>query len=81
MLSACWPVGGRRATQTGDPMIGHGITERARSERHARIREDLLQRMRPVCLDMPEDLFLELIETMAALQLRYEMHEGSATIV
>jgi predicted protein tyrosine phosphatase len=57
-------------------MVDNRITERARTERLALIRAELLRRMRPVCLDMPDDLFMELVDTMAAVQLKYEMHEG-----
>jgi hypothetical protein len=48
-------------------------TARARSERLGSIRTELFQRIRPVCREMPQDLFLELIESMAAIQLKYEL--------
>lgn len=52
------------------------ITGRARAERLGVIRDELLRRIRPVCSDMPDELFLELVDAMAAVQLKYEMHEG-----
>jgi predicted protein tyrosine phosphatase len=57
-------------------MADHHITERARTERLSQIQGELLRRIRPVCLDMPDDLFMELVDAMAAVQLKYEMHEG-----
>ena len=51
----------------------YNITERARSERLGIIRSELLQRIRPVCSRMPQDLFLEMVESMAAIQLKYEL--------
>jgi hypothetical protein len=54
-------------------MAKTNITERARSERLGVIRGDLLRRIRPVCSRMPQDLFLELVESMAAIQLKYEL--------
>ncbi|HEX8904601.1 MAG TPA: hypothetical protein VF771_07150 [Longimicrobiaceae bacterium] len=55
------------------------IPERARAERLDVIRNDLLRRMRPLCAGMPEDLFIELVESMAAVQLKYEMRDAPAT--
>jgi hypothetical protein len=49
------------------------LTDRARSERLGSIRTELLSRIRPVCREMPQDLFLELVESMAAIQLKYEL--------
>lgn len=49
------------------------ITDRARLERLDIIRADLLERIRPVCRDMPHELFLEMVESMAAIQLKYEL--------
>jgi hypothetical protein len=34
-----------------------------------------MRRIRPICSDMPDELFLELIERMAAVQLKYELTE------
>jgi hypothetical protein len=51
----------------------YNITDRARAERLSTIREELLERIRPVCSRMPQDLFLELVESMAAIQLKYEL--------
>ena len=51
----------------------YNITDRARAERLSTIREELLERIRPLCSRMPQDLFLELVESMAAIQLKYEL--------
>lgn len=48
---------------------------RAQGERLDAIREELVRRIRPVCTDMPDELFFELIERMAAIQLKYELEE------
>jgi hypothetical protein len=48
---------------------------RAQGERLDAIREELVRRIRPVCADMPDELFFELIERMAAIQLKYELEE------
>ncbi|HET9025778.1 MAG TPA: hypothetical protein VFN64_14495 [Burkholderiaceae bacterium] len=60
-------------------MTHSDITDRARLERLELIRADLLERIRPACREMPQDLFLELVETMAALQLKYELRSTSST--
>jgi hypothetical protein len=60
------------------PMTQQDIGARARAERLETIREELVQRVRPLCAAMPDDLFLEMIETMAALQLKYELQGHSA---
>jgi hypothetical protein len=52
--------------------------ERAKSERQAQISADLRRRIRPVCPRMPGELFLEMIESMAAIQLKYELHDDPA---
>lgn len=57
-------------------MVDRLITERAKGERLRLIRDELMRRVRPVCIDMPDDLFMELVDAMAAVQLKYEMHEG-----
>jgi hypothetical protein len=49
------------------------ISDRARSERLGAIRAELLSRLRPVCTAMPHDLFLEMVESMASIQLKYEL--------
>lgn len=54
------------------------ITDRARAERLGTIRAELLGRIRSVCRDMPQDLFLEMVESMAAIQLKYELRNASA---
>lgn len=43
------------------------------SERLGGIRDELLRRIRPFCAEMPEDLFIEMVERMATLQLKYEL--------
>jgi hypothetical protein len=55
------------------------INDRARSERLGAIRAELLQRIRPVCAGMPHDLFLEMVESMASIQLKYELRTGDLT--
>ena len=55
------------------PMAYTDITDRARTERLGAIRAELLERIRPVCQQMPHDLFLEMVENMAAIQLKYEL--------
>ena len=54
-------------------MAHSNITDRARTERLGVIRAELLQRIRPMCSEMPHDQFLEMVENMAAIQLKYEM--------
>jgi hypothetical protein len=54
-------------------MTNSSITERARTQRLSIIRGELLQRIRPICSGMPQDLFLEMVESMAAIQLKYEL--------
>jgi hypothetical protein len=49
------------------------LSERARSERLRSIRTELLERLRPVCRGMAQDQFFEMVESMAALQLKYEI--------
>jgi len=56
----------------------YDITDRARAERLETIRDELLVRIRPVCSRMPQDLFLELVESMAAIQLKYELRTSPA---
>lgn len=58
-------------------MANRTVTERACSERLTIIRSELLRRIRPVCTRMPQDLFLELVESMAAIQLKYELRTGN----
>lgn len=48
---------------------------RAQDDRLNAIREELVRRIRPVCADMPDGLFFELIDSMAAIQLKYELKE------
>ena len=60
--------------------MNEDITDRARSDRLRVIRDELLRRIRPACGNMPQDMFLELIESMAALQLKYELRDGVRTM-
>ena len=57
-------------------MVDKGITDRARAERFAVIRMELLRRIRAVCGDMPDELFLEMVDGMAAVQLKYELNDS-----
>lgn len=54
------------------------IGDRARADRLEAIRAELVQRIRPLCGDMPDDVFLEMVESMAAVQLKYELHDASS---
>jgi hypothetical protein len=58
-------------------MTDQEMGQRARDERLEVIIADLRQRIRPVCPDMPEELFFEMIERMAAIQLKYELLEDA----
>jgi len=49
------------------------IADRARADRLGVIRGELLRRIRPICSRMPQDLFIEMVESMAAIQLKYEL--------
>lgn len=62
----------RREQSTEQKEIG----DRARAARLAVIRDELLVRIRPLCGSMPDELFLEMIEGMAAIQLKYELHDA-----
>jgi hypothetical protein len=62
-------------------MVSQEITERARAERLRLIRAELLARIRPVAANMPHDLFLEMIDGMAAVQLKYELLDAPALVV
>jgi hypothetical protein len=58
-------------------MLRTEITNRARSERLSSIRAELLVRLRPICSGMQQDRFLEMVETMAAVQLKYELRNAN----
>lgn len=58
-------------------MVYIDIADRARAERLGSIRAELLRRIRPICPEMPQELFLEMVETMAAIQLKYELKNGN----
>jgi hypothetical protein len=58
-------------------VTGQEMGQRARDERLEVITTELRQRIRPVCPDMPEELFFEMIERMAAIQLKYELIEDA----
>jgi hypothetical protein len=46
---------------------------RTQDQRFDLIRKELMRRMRPVCQNMPDALFLDLIERMATVQIKYEL--------
>ena len=54
------------------------LEENARRLRREVITAELRDRIRPVCESIPEDLFLELIDRMAEIQLKYELIEQRA---
>ena len=58
-------------------MTDHEMGQRAREERLEDIRGELRERIRAVCRNMPEELFFEMIDRMAAIQLKYELLEDS----
>jgi hypothetical protein len=51
---------------------------RAAAERLGAIRAELLRRLRPVCAGMPQELFVEMIDSMAAIQFKYEQRDTRA---
>ena len=53
------------------------VSDRARTDRLGAIRAELLERIRPVCTHMPQDVFLDMVETMAAIQLKYELRSAN----
>lgn len=53
------------------------VSDRARTDRLGAIRAELLERIRPVCGNMPHDLFLEMVESMATIQLKYELKSAN----
>lgn len=56
-------------------MTGQDTGQRARDERLDLIAGELRRRIRPVCPDMSEEIFFEMIERMAAIQLKYELRD------
>jgi hypothetical protein len=60
-------------------MAREEISARAREERYRLIRAELLERLRPVCQSMPNDLFVEMIESMTAVRLKYETQNVDGT--
>jgi hypothetical protein len=56
-------------------MANDEISARAREERYHVIRAEILARLRPVCSDMPDDVFLEMVDNMAAIRLKYELKD------
>ncbi len=56
-------------------MVQEDMEQRIRKERLEVITLELRSRIRPVCETMPDDMFLEMIEQMAAIQLKYEILE------
>ncbi len=55
------------------------LEENARRLRREVITAELRRRIRPMCASIPEDVFLELIERMAEIQLKYELKEQRAS--
>jgi hypothetical protein len=58
-------------------MTDQEMGQRARDERLQDISVELRRRIRPVCPNMPEDLFHEMVDRMAAIQLKYELLEDA----
>ena len=54
------------------------FTERARADRLEFIRSELVSRLRPVCTAWPDHLFSEMVDAMAAIQLKFELERRSA---
>ncbi|MEO8334171.1 MAG: hypothetical protein ABI664_04315 [bacterium] len=54
-------------------MTDQEMGQRARDERLDAISAELRRRIRPVCPKMPEELFFEMVERMATIQLKYEL--------
>jgi hypothetical protein len=51
------------------------IEQRAHESRREAISAELRRRLRPACSNVPEDVFFEMIERMAEIQLKYELIE------
>ena len=49
------------------------LTSHARVMRLKSLEAELRRRLRSSCAEMPDDQFQELVERMAALQLKYEL--------
>ena len=60
-------------------MTDQAVRRRARDDRLEAIRVELRRRIRPVCPNMPEDLLFEMIDRMAAIQLKYELLEDPSS--
>ncbi len=58
-------------------MTDQQMRQRARDERLEDISVELRRRIHPVCPDMPDDLFLEMVGRMATIQLKYELLDDS----
>ena len=59
-------------------MRGDDLEQKARDERLELITTELRRRIRCVCQDMPDEMYFELIESMAAIQLKYELLDKPA---
>ena len=55
------------------------LTLNARAERLEHIEAELRRRLRSSCEAMPDDQFQELVQRMAALQLKYELRGADST--
>lgn len=66
----------QRSSFSGQRQMKHRHDKaQAHDDRLDTIRKDLILRIRPICMEMPDELFFELIESMAAVQLKYELTE------
>ncbi len=54
------------------------VEKRVRTERLESITSELQRKLRPMCGSMDDDIFREMIEQMAELQLKYELLEKPA---
>lgn len=73
MLSGWWPGTAADGLPSRPQMSHRDISERARADRLDVIRTELIERIRPICSGMPQELFLEMIDGMASIQLKYEL--------
>jgi hypothetical protein len=59
-------------------MAHNEVSARAREERYRVVRAELLARLRPLCVSMPNDIFVDMVESMTAIQLKYEIRDVTA---
>lgn len=60
--------------------VNRDAGQHACADRLRHIAAELTQRLRPVCASMPDDLFVEMIDGMAQLQLKYELIRDSGDV-